>query len=552
VTIATLMVNAVKNGDANALERLVRSNKDVDVREDDSQPVICIASEKDDTECLELLIDARADVNLAGEDNATALLYASVNDHPRCVEALITAKANVNATKSSGATAIFTACAKGNVDCLRLLISAGANAAVGNNDGFSPLHTARERGHVAAAAMVLIATCDTKGLRLHIGNEHRRPSQQLPAVLSKDELLAAATKQGIFEAALPAAFARSVLGTLKRVASLTRDLRKEATYTKRLDVEGGNKLLSNMIKVQLMAVGLLRSLDPAELQRKLASRHGIDVREALVLYECKVLLADALLQEATDTQWSVIRPDTLLDTLRLVALGAAQFATIALYPPYAEQLADSLREEQAKARERVREDNPEEELPPTGLTWRVVDSTRKHRLLRRVEVQELKNEKLAKALEQKQSFSRAEWDSFGVQDLQPENLVKSGSKYFEPVNKWRVEYRVSDVVISACRSEDSQRVQSRARYRFLEKREKLEEEQATLAKRDYWLLQPSSRFYLTSICNLGLAMLLTFALPSHNVVTQLLLLVWTSQLVGVKARAYWVKKKLWCSDPLNL
>ncbi len=64
---------------------------------------------------------------------------------------------------------------------------------------------------------------------------------------------------------------------------------------------------------------------------------------------------------------------------------------------------------------------------PAGLKWKGcgTDMPEGSRLLT--------NDKLAKALEEKQKFTRQEWEAFGIKDLQTNDVVKVGSQYFKPV-----------------------------------------------------------------------------------------------------------------------
>ncbi len=66
-----------------------------------------------------------------------------------------------------------------------------------------------------------------------------------------------------------------------------------------------------------------------------------------------------------------------------------------------------------------------EQQRAAGLKWEGCDMPQGSQLLT--------NDKLAEALEQKQEFTRQEWEAFGINDLQTTDVVKVGSKYFKPV-----------------------------------------------------------------------------------------------------------------------
>lgn len=122
--------------------------------------------------------------------------------------------------------------------------------------GKTPLEIARERGHAAAAAtsfiIVHIATLDETALTT---NELK--ALKVPCLL---------------EVALSAAFAKSALRTLERIADLVKNFRAEAYRVKRLDAPSGEQLMDLVHKAQQAAVGLLRALDDV----------GVDVKRLLL------------------------------------------------------------------------------------------------------------------------------------------------------------------------------------------------------------------------------------------------------------------------------
>ena len=46
--------------------------------------------------------------------------------------------------------------------------------------------------------------------------------------------------------------------------------------------------------------------------------------------------------------------------------------------------------------------------------------------------EELKNEKLAKALKSHTTFTRTEWEAFDIKELRPSHYCKAGTKIFSP------------------------------------------------------------------------------------------------------------------------
>jgi len=67
-----------------------------------------------------------------------------------------------------------------------------------------------------------------------------------------------------------------------------------------------------------------------------------------------------------------------------------------------------------------------ESIKASGLRWRNVGAVRP--ALGRA----LANAALEGALSSKQTFTQAEWDAFGIEDLRPDDWIQSGSLYFKP------------------------------------------------------------------------------------------------------------------------
>ncbi|KOO34019.1 tpr domain containing protein, partial [Chrysochromulina tobinii] len=176
--------------------------------------------------------------------------------------------------------------------------------------------------------------------------------------LTTDELKALEVP-GLLEVALSAAFAKSRLRTLERIADLVKNFRAEAYRVKRLDAPSGEQLMDLVQKAQQAAVGLLRALDAAEVKHLLGEERGARSRMALVLAECKVTLADVMLQQATAAQWSLVSPEDFMDAAMIALRSVWHAAAIAVFPPFEKILVKNRNEEQKSARTdfKVEEEN---------------------------------------------------------------------------------------------------------------------------------------------------------------------------------------------------
>jgi uncharacterized protein len=86
---------AVREGDVEAVRRLLRTGGNVDARDRYGQTAMMLAANHGQREIVELLIEARADLNVAAKYNLTALMLAIVAGHAAVAGALIRAGADL-------------------------------------------------------------------------------------------------------------------------------------------------------------------------------------------------------------------------------------------------------------------------------------------------------------------------------------------------------------------------------------------------------------------------------------------------------------------------
>jgi ankyrin repeat protein len=127
VTAGTPLVDAVKNGDSEAVRRLLESAIDVNAAEPDGTTALHWASYLDDLASARLLLRAGANPNAANDLGATPIWTASVNGSSAMVRMLLEAGANANASLLLGETAVMAAARSGSADVVEQLLARGAN-----------------------------------------------------------------------------------------------------------------------------------------------------------------------------------------------------------------------------------------------------------------------------------------------------------------------------------------------------------------------------------------------------------------------------------------
>jgi len=124
---AAPIVDAAKNGDADAVRALLKNKADVNAAEGDGTTALHWASYRDDLETADLLIRAGARVDAATDLGVTPLWNAAVNGSERMVRRLVQAGANPNAPLIAGETPVMAAARSGNTAIVEELIAKGGN-----------------------------------------------------------------------------------------------------------------------------------------------------------------------------------------------------------------------------------------------------------------------------------------------------------------------------------------------------------------------------------------------------------------------------------------
>lgn len=151
---------AVKQGQAEAVKKLIGNGAQVDQRIMNSQTGLMIAAEKGYAEIVHILIAAKADLNAFDENGETALFKAAKNAHMPVIEALLAAKADPNRKNKDGRSPLMI-CARSH-SCAKALIRAQADVNATDNDGVSVLDKAIEMQDEALALELINAKVDLR------------------------------------------------------------------------------------------------------------------------------------------------------------------------------------------------------------------------------------------------------------------------------------------------------------------------------------------------------------------------------------------------------
>ena len=124
------LVEAVKQGDQEAVLSLLQENVDVNAAQADGATALAWAAYRDNLETAELLIRAGADVSAANDYGVTPLSLACTNRNAAMVGKLLAAGADPNVAQWTGETPLMTCASTGTVEAVKSLLAHGADVNV--------------------------------------------------------------------------------------------------------------------------------------------------------------------------------------------------------------------------------------------------------------------------------------------------------------------------------------------------------------------------------------------------------------------------------------
>ena len=147
--------SALRQGDAEALGRLLDAVEDPDVGADSGRTALMVAAQRGDAALVERLIAAGADPNARNPNEGTPLMYAAAGGNPAVVRSLMAAGADVEARAKLGWTPLLVAAAKGRTAVVAALVEAGADPNARDVYGWTPLMRALHDDYPETAEVLL-------------------------------------------------------------------------------------------------------------------------------------------------------------------------------------------------------------------------------------------------------------------------------------------------------------------------------------------------------------------------------------------------------------
>ncbi|SMP70593.1 Ankyrin repeat-containing protein [Neorhodopirellula lusitana] len=181
---ATALHWAAFHGQADAIEKLVRSGADVNATNDYQVSPLSLACEYGNTEAVVALLTAGADPNASRLGKETPLMFAALADDAAAVRHLIQHGAKIDVTEVRQQTALMWAASAGNVDAVDALIRAGADidSRLPRSD-FSAFMFAARNGQTDVVMRLLDAGVDVNATMQPKQTNGRNPRKGMSALL---------------------------------------------------------------------------------------------------------------------------------------------------------------------------------------------------------------------------------------------------------------------------------------------------------------------------------------------------------------------------------
>jgi len=161
VSAAGSVIDAIKNGDREAVRVLLKQRANVNTAEADGTTALHWAVRVRDLETVRLLIRAGANVKSANRYGITPLSLAATNGDAAAIDVLIKAGADPNAALPDGETILMTAARTGDPASVKMLLTHGATVDARDNTlGQTALMWAASENHAAAVKVLVEGGAD--------------------------------------------------------------------------------------------------------------------------------------------------------------------------------------------------------------------------------------------------------------------------------------------------------------------------------------------------------------------------------------------------------
>lgn len=190
--------NGLNHNDLEVVQRVLRSDIDVDIASDRGKTALMAAAARGRADLVHALLNAGADPNARNRNGGTPLMYAVMGRRAEAVETLLAAGAAVNDRSSNGWSALMIATAKGFPQQVNQLLEAGADVNTTDIYAWTPLMRGAREGRTA---------CVNRLLASEAVDVHRRNDRGMTAL----HLATAAGHPKIIQALLDAGADRNVV-----------------------------------------------------------------------------------------------------------------------------------------------------------------------------------------------------------------------------------------------------------------------------------------------------------------------------------------------------
>ncbi|XP_062575502.1 ankyrin repeat domain-containing protein 50-like [Saccostrea cucullata] len=152
---ASHLNECIGNSDIASLQNFLKSGADVNILDENGEPLLFIPIVNGDMDTLKVLL-AYADVNMTNEDCRTALMIAVEMNDLDIIKKLIKSGARVDCKDNSGKTAMLLALEAGHFKIAEYLIKYGSDVNAVDNLGQSALHLTATRENNECTRIVKI------------------------------------------------------------------------------------------------------------------------------------------------------------------------------------------------------------------------------------------------------------------------------------------------------------------------------------------------------------------------------------------------------------
>ncbi|HIC7208904.1 ankyrin repeat domain-containing protein [Burkholderia stabilis] len=152
--LAPLMA-AARNGDTEAIDRLIGAGAIVDNENEAGIVALMVAAQHNRADVIDRLLEKGASIDIDNRAGFTALMTAAQYGSVAAIDQLVAAGAAIDITDLKGHTALMVAADYGRADAIDRLLSANPEVDKTNHDGYTALMLAAQNGRVEAIDRLL-------------------------------------------------------------------------------------------------------------------------------------------------------------------------------------------------------------------------------------------------------------------------------------------------------------------------------------------------------------------------------------------------------------